>query len=51
MALDDRERGGQAEPGASAGRLAGEERFEDSLEHRWLYSRAGVGHANDDVVA
>ena len=43
--------GGEAEPGAFARRLGGEEGLEDLIEHGWIDALTRVGHHQDHVVA
>ncbi len=49
VALDDGQGGGQAQPGALAQLLGGEERLENPLLDFPGHSRPGVLHADDDI--
>ena len=51
VAFDDGQRGGQAQPGALALLLGGEERLEYPVLNFLRHSRPGVRHADDHVVS
>ena len=49
--LDDAVDGGEAEPGAAADLLGGEERLEDLLHHLGRHAGAGVAHLDQHIFA
>src|ERR1035437_3308620 len=51
MLFDDAVDGGQAEAGALAHFLGGEERFKNALERAVIHAAAGVGHGQHDKLA